>query len=267
MNNRNFKDYNEHLISNENNYNNDFSDTLKNNNNNYSNNSNNYNYNNNNNINNNYNNNNNNNYNNNNISSPISNNNVNFEIILSDNFEINCSKVPTKDNKLEKEKFCCCCYTKDLLIELDCDKKIDFIMLFFVYLLFIIIVIFYTLNDTYIFRIMNFIHCFYGILCLLSFIRNKYIRYSVCVFSIIFLPVGILGIILKGIILCKNKDKTDDIKYFIIFLLECMKGTCFLSLEGLIFFTYFNTCCEVCNSYGIDRRKVWKKIGDFHHNY
>ena len=201
---------------------------------------------------------NNNNSNNNNTSSPTP---GNLEIKTSDNLATNYSIVPTNDNKIEKNKFCRCCYTKDLLINLDCIQKIKINSLSIIHLLLTIGDVFYTLNDTFIIYIMNFIQFIYGIFCLISIKKNKCIRYFTTVFSIIFIFAGNIAIIGEAIFLWKNgKGQPDDDMEpdgsFVTIMIAVMRACCLLALTKIMLFIFCHTFCEEHNCREGDNNRI-----------
>ena len=205
---------------------------------------------------NNYNNTTNNNSNNNNFnnnSSAPTPDKYNFETKTSDNLDTNYSNVPTNDNKkFEENKFCRCCYNKDLLIELDCMQKFKIIIMSIFHLLFTIGDVFYTLKDIFIIHIMNFIQFIYGIFFFFFLKKNKCIRYFTTVFSIINLFAGNLVIIAEAIFLWKiGKGKPDDNKdpdgSFVTIMIAVMRACCLLALTKVMLFIFCHTCCEEHN--------------------
>ena len=84
---------------------------------------------------------------------------------------------------------------------------------------------------------------FCGILCLFSLIRNKCIRYFITVFSIIFLFVGILTLVLEGYLLSKKNEVHKNNSIEDIFYLELIRGIIFIVLIDFILFNLGNTWC------------------------
>ena len=210
---------------------------------------------------------NNNNSNNNNTSSLTPDN---LELKKSDNLASNYSNVPTNDNKIEKNKFCRCCYTNDLLIELDYIQKTKIISVSIIHLLLTIGDVFYTLNDTFIIHIMNFIQFIYGIFCLLSLKRNKCIRYFTTIFSIIFIFAGNLAIIGEAIYLWKiGKGQPDDDREpdgsFITIMIDVIRACCLLALTKIMLFIFCDTCCKEHNCREGDNNNI-QMVYSLHYN-
>jgi len=228
-------DYNQGLIPNDNNNYADVSESTTNNN--YNINQNNYNI-------NNYDNNFNNNYYNNNFN----NNNPLYQIPNNNNSEqnkyvINSVNVPS-NNKLENDKFCCCCYSHDILVNID-NKIISVIfILSFIQIVLSIFLIYLTSDSNKKFIILISIQFFYPMFCIISLINIKCIRYFCCVFISIFSFIFGIFIFLEFIYYnTKINDKKIKGEDYINLIISIRAFFLYL-LTHCMFYIFCRTFCE-----------------------